>query len=106
MSSLRLNTLHITQYKNVLSAEYSFDKPIHCFVGNNGQGKTNTLDAIYHLAMGKSYFSSINTHSINHNAEFMRLEGHFERSNETERIECQLKRGEAKVLVKNGKKYK
>jgi DNA replication and repair protein RecF len=106
MSSLRLNTLHITHYKNVLSAAYSFDKPIHCFVGDNGQGKTNTLDAIYHLAMGKSYFSSINAHSINHNAEFMRLEGHFERTNETERIECQLKRGEAKVIVKNGKKYK
>ncbi len=106
MSSLRLNALHITQYKNVLSAEYSFDKPIHCFVGNNGHGKTNTLDAIYHLAMGKSYFSTINADSINHNSEFMRLEGHFERATVTERIECQLKREEQKVFFRNGKKYK
>jgi DNA replication and repair protein RecF len=106
MSRLRLNTLHITHYKNVLSASYSFDKPIHCFVGNNGQGKTNTLDAIYHLAMGRSYFSTINAHSINHKADFMRLEGHFVREENTERIECQLKRGESKIFIRNAKKYK
>ena len=83
MSRLRLNTLHITNYKNVLSASYSFDKPIHCFVGNNGQGKTNTLDAIYHLAMGRSYFSTINAHSINLRPDVKRLEGHFVREENT-----------------------
>ena len=105
MSSLRLNALHITHYKNVSSAEYQFDKPIHCFVGNNGKGKTNTLDAIYHLAMGRSYFSAINAHTIHHNEDFMRIEGHFSRENNTERVECQLKRDASKIFIRNGKKY-
>ena len=105
MSSLRLNAIHITHYKNVFSADYQFEKPIHCFVGNNGKGKTNTLDAIYHLAMGRSYFSPINAHTIMHDKEFMRIEGHFERENNTERIECQLKREASKVFIRNGKKY-
>ncbi len=105
MSNLRLNALHIAQYKNISSAEYSFEKPIHCFVGNNGKGKTNTLDAIYHLAMGRSYFSSINAHTIQHESDFMRIEGHFIRDNETERITCQLKRESPKIFIRNGKKY-
>ena len=105
MSSLRLNALHITHYKNVSSAEYQFEKPIHCFVGNNGKGKSNTLDAIYHLAMGRSYFSSINAHTIMHNKEFMRIEGHFAREDNIERIECQLKRESSKAFIRNGKKY-
>ena len=106
MSNLRLNALHLTHYKNVLTGQYQFEEAIHCFVGNNGKGKTNTLDAIYHLAMGKSYFTSINAYTINHDATFMRLDGHFEREGATERIECKLQRDESKQFIRNGKKYK
>jgi len=105
MSNLRLNALHITHYKNISSAEYRFESPIHCFVGNNGKGKTNTLDAIYHLAMGRSYFTSINAHTIQHSEDFMRIEGHFIREENTERIACQLKREASKIFIRNGKKY-
>lgn len=105
MSNLRLNALHITHYKNISSAEYRFESPIHCFVGNNGKGKTNTLDAIYHLAMGRSYFTSINAHTIHHSEDFMRIEGHFIREENTERIACQLKREASKIFIRNGKKY-
>ena len=106
MSSLRLNAIEITNYKNVSNASYTFDAPIHCFVGNNGKGKTNTLDAIYHLAMGRSYFSAVNAHTIQHEADFMRVEGNFERDDRMERIECLLKREASKVFIRNGKKYK
>ena len=106
MSSLRLKALEITNYKNLLNASYTFDTPIHCFVGNNGKGKTNTLDAIYHLAMGRSYFSAVNAHTIRHQTDFMRIEGHFERDDRIERVECQLKRDASKVFIRNGKKYK
>ena len=105
MSNLRLNALHISHYKNIAAAEYQFESPIHCFVGYNGKGKTNTLDAIYHLAMGRSYFSTINAHTIQHDEDFMRIEGHFLREDNIERIECQLKRESSKIFIRNGKKY-
>ena len=54
MSSLLLNKISILNYKNILDKTFNFDSKINCFIGNNGVGKTNILDSIYHLAIGKS----------------------------------------------------
>ena len=57
----------------------NFDKDITCFVGPNGVGKTNLLDAIHYLCLCKSYFNSIDSQNIKHDEDFFRLEGKFER---------------------------
>ena len=56
---MQLRRLLLTNYKNQKAFELDFEAPINAFVGNNGVGKTNLLDAIYHLALGKSYFNPI-----------------------------------------------
>ena len=53
-----LKHLSLVNYKNFDSINLEFDPVINCLVGNNGVGKTNILDAIYHLSFGKSYFES------------------------------------------------
>ena len=65
-----LKALSLINYKNFESASFTLDAKINCFVGNNGVGKTNVLDAIYHLSFGKSYFNPITTQNINHQADF------------------------------------
>jgi DNA replication and repair protein RecF len=45
-----LKQLSLLNYKNLAQIEFEFDTKINCFVGKNGVGKTNILDAIYHLA--------------------------------------------------------
>ena len=64
MSSLLLNKISILNYKNILDKTFNFDSKINCFIGNNGVGKTNILDSIYHLAIGKSSFSISNENNI------------------------------------------
>jgi len=54
--------------------------------GNNGSGKTNLLDAIHLLCLGKSYFSGIDTSMIMWGKEFYRIEGIFETNNIEEKI--------------------
>ena len=49
-----LKHLTLLNYKNISNQSFDFDSKINCFVGKNGAGKTNILDAIYHLAYGKS----------------------------------------------------
>ena len=53
MSFLKLNYLELYNYKNILESKYSFDKPVNCFVGNNGVGKTNILEAVSYLTSGR-----------------------------------------------------
>ncbi|MFC0605457.1 DNA replication/repair protein RecF [Winogradskyella pulchriflava] len=100
-----LNTLSLVNYKNFETQVFDFDAKINCFVGANGVGKTNALDAIYHLAFGKSYFNPIALQNIKHNTEFFVVDGNFTKNNRTEKIIVSLKRGQKKIIKRNGKAY-
>jgi DNA replication and repair protein RecF len=102
---MNLNTLSLINYKNFESQVFDFDTKINCFVGANGIGKTNALDAIYHLAFGKSYFNPIAIQNINHNAEFFVVDGNFTKNDRSEKIIVSLKRGQKKMIKRNGKAY-
>lgn len=102
---MQLRRLSLTNYKNQKAFELDFESPINAFVGNNGVGKTNLLDAIYHLALGKSYFNPIATQNIHFGADFFVLEGRFIKRDEEEKIICSFKRGGKKVIKRNGKAY-
>jgi DNA replication and repair protein RecF len=100
-----LKNLSLINYKNFESENFDFDTKINCFVGANGIGKTNALDAIYHLALGKSYFNPVATQNINHKADFFVIDGNFEKEEREERIVCSLKRGAKKIIKRNAKTY-
>ena len=106
MISIYLKKLSIINYKNLIEKEYLLDPKINCFVGNNGVGKTNILDSIYHLAIGKSYFNMRNDQIINHDKEYMVIDGVFNLNEKKENIVCSIKKGQKKVLKRNGKPYK
>ena len=106
MISVFLKKISIINYKNILEKEFELDPKINCFVGDNGVGKTNILDAIYHLSMGKSYFNVKNDQLINKGKDYMLVDGVFELNNKDESIVFSLKIGEKKVLKRNGKPYK
>ncbi|MGJ8592646.1 MAG: DNA replication/repair protein RecF [Aquaticitalea sp.] len=100
-----LNTLSLLNYKNFESQTFTFDTKINCFVGPNGVGKTNVLDAIYHLAFGKSYFNPISSQNIKHDEEFFVVDGVFEKDERVEKIVVSLKKGQKKLIKRNGKAY-
>ena len=100
-----LRQLSLINYKNFESKELVFDSKINCFVGDNGIGKTNILDAIYHLSFGKSYFNPISSQNIRHGSDFFVIDGTFEKDNREEKIVCSLKRNNKKIIKRNGKAY-
>ena len=100
-----LRNLSLLNYKNIAEANYEFDPKINCFTGKNGVGKTNVLDAIYHLAYGKSYFNPLAVQNIKHGEDFFVIDGIFEKDGRNEQIVCSLKKGMKKVLKRNGKIY-
>ncbi len=100
-----LRNLSLLNYKNITEANYEFNARINSFVGKNGVGKTNILDAIYHLAYGKSYFNPLAVQNIKHGEEFFVIDGIFEKNGRNEQIVCSLKKGQKKVIKRNGKLY-
>lgn len=100
-----LKKLHLINYKNFDDKSFEFTSQINAFVGNNGIGKTNILDAIYHLASGKSYFNVVSIQNIKHDEDFFMIEGTFNAQEREEQIVCSLKKGQKKVLKRNGKIY-
>ena len=100
-----LKKLSLFNYKSFSEASFEFDSKINCFVGRNGIGKTNVLDAIYHLAYGKSYFNPLAVQNIKHGEEFFVIDGEFEKMDRAEQIVTSLKKGQKKLLKRNGKIY-
>jgi len=100
-----LRTLSLINYKNFESQSFSFDAKINCFVGRNGVGKTNVLDAIYHLSFGKSYFNPIATQNIKHDEDFFVVDGIFIKEGQQEKIVVSLKKSQKKIIKRNGKIY-
>jgi DNA replication and repair protein RecF len=100
-----LKQLSLLNYKNLAQIEFDFDAKINCFVGKNGVGKTNILDAIYHLAYGKSYFNPLAVQNIKHGEEFFVIDALLEKNCKEEKIVCSLKKGQKKTIKRNGKVY-
>ena len=100
-----LKKLSLLNYKNITENSFEFESKINAIVGKNGIGKTTILDAIYHLALGKSYFNPLSTQNIKHGEDFFVIDGVFEKENRTEQIICSYKKAQKKVLKRNGKIY-
>ena len=100
-----LKQLTLTHYKNIEASQFRFKTPINCFIGNNGIGKSNILDSIYHLAFTKSYFNPSGVQNIQFGKDFFLIEGKFEKDGKEEKINCSLKKGQKKNIKRNGKAY-
>ena len=72
---MRLNELHLSNYRNYDSLTLTFEKGLVIFLGENAQGKTNILESIYVLAMTKSHRTSSEQELIRWDTEGARISG-------------------------------
>ncbi len=75
-----LTKITLLNFKNHEALAINFSKKINCFIGNNGVGKTNIIDAVYYLCLTKSYFNSVDQQNILFGKDFLRLEGRFKKT--------------------------
>jgi len=100
-----LKNLTLLNFKNYNNADLKFTKTVNAFVGNNGAGKTNLLDAIHYLCLCKSYFNPIDSQQIKTGEELFLVQGDFDRDDKNEKISCGLKRSQKKSFKRNKKEY-
>ncbi len=102
-----LKKLSILNYKNIREATLDFSPKMNCFIGRNGMGKTNVLDAIYYLSFCRSASNPIDSQVISHDEPFFVLEGtYLDDVGNEEQIYCGMKRGTKKHFKRNKKEYR
>ncbi|MEN8156734.1 MAG: DNA replication and repair protein RecF [Bacteroidota bacterium] len=102
---MHLKSLSLVNFKNYEQADIPLSKKINCFVGENGVGKTNVLDAVHYLALCKSNLNPVDSQNIRHGEEFSVLQGLFERQEKEENIYCGIRRQKKKQFKRNKKEY-
>lgn len=104
---MTLDSLSIVDYKNIRDAQLKFSPKINCFVGLNGMGKTNVMDAIHFLSFCKSSSAATDSEAIRHGADFFVIEGRYiDQQQQPIDIYCGLKRGQKKIFKRNKKAYR
>jgi len=101
-----LQKLTILNYRNIASADLLLSPNVNCFVGSNGEGKTNVLDAIFFLSFTKSTANNIDSLNIRHGEELMMVQGIYDLNGAEEEISIGLKNRQKKAVKRNKKPYK
>lgn len=101
-----LKRLSILNYKNIEQADLDFSPKVNCFIGQNGMGKTNLLDAVYYLSFCKSASNPIDSQVMRHDSDFFVVQGFYEtEQGDVEDIYCGMKRRQKKTFKRNKKAY-
>jgi len=102
MKPLAIRQVTLTHFRNYTSAQFSFGEKFNLISGLNGLGKTNLLDAIYYLSVGKSYFTPYDQRVVLTGESFFRLEADLVKGDEKHTIIMKVKPGLSKeILVDN-----
>ncbi len=101
-----LNEIKIVGYKNLKSVSLEFSEKVNCFVGANGSGKTNVVDAIYYSSMCKSLTTTTDRQNVHFDDSFFLIDSIFQREDSSPSvIVCSYKKGGDKVVTSGGKRY-
>lgn len=100
-----LKHLSILNFKNISEEDFEFSSGVNLLLGNNGQGKTNILDAIHYLSLCKSCFNPIDSQNITHGQAFFVIQGMYDHACSETEIYCGQKRNQKKSFKKNKKEY-
>ena len=100
-----IRRLLLSNFKNITSAEIEFSPGINCIYGNNGEGKTNLLDAVYYLSMTKSFLQSSDKFTYTYGSDEATLCGFYSIDGGEEKVAISVKKSGEKVVKKNDKPY-
>jgi len=100
-----VNTLRLINFKNHTERSFDFSAEINCFVGNNGAGKTNILDALHYLSVGKSFLGNQDHQNILQQEDFFSIEAEIDTLEKIDHIKILLGKEQKKTIRKNEKAY-
>lgn len=102
---MQLQKLQLFNFKNYEETQLLFSDKIQCFLGNNGSGKTNLLDAIHYLAFTKSAVNPSDAQNIRHGQMQFVVKGDFLMKDKQKEVVCSFQQGQKKIIREDGQDY-
>lgn len=99
---MHLESLCLFDFKNYEEARFDFKCKINCFLGSNGVGKTNLLDAIYYLSMTKSALGNSDVQNVKHGKAQFVIQGNFKTNTTLTQVTCAYPLGSKKTIKVDG----
>ncbi len=85
-----IDKIKMQNFRNYVEQEITLGKNINIFYGNNAQGKTNILEAIYMSAIGKSYRAGKDREVINVNKDFAKIEISYAKKDRDGKVKIEI----------------
>lgn len=98
---LAIKSLQLQQFKNYSSAKINLNSQVNCFVGKNGAGKTNVLDAVYYLSFTKSYFNPTDLQHVLHGENYFSISATYNRNDLDETAFLFFEKGKKVLKINN-----
>lgn len=102
---MRLEKLHLVNFKNYEQCELDLKGTIHCLLGKNGSGKTNLLEAIHYLSFTKGSLHTNDLSNVRHGADQFLIEGILDNEGKKVTVSCSFAGERKKTIRENGKEY-
>jgi DNA replication and repair protein RecF len=103
MENLLVHALELTHFKNHRASSWQFNPKVNIISGNNGNGKTNVLDALHYLSLTKSYLNTNDSQNITHGESMALLKAKLARKGSEHVLDLGLKKGQKKKVQLDGK---
>lgn len=100
-----INKLSLINFKSHSERAFEFSPQINCFVGNNGVGKTNVLDALHYLSVGKSFLGNSDINNLKSDEDFFVIESEIQNEEKEDIIKILQPKESKKIIKKNDKNY-
>ena len=102
---MRLTDITLANFKNIGQATLEFSPKINGFIGDNGMGKSNLLDALHTMSFCKSFTGVADSMLIRSGETFAMVKARYERLGADEELSLGLTPGRRKSLRRGGKEY-
>ena len=100
-----IKKLSLYNFKNHAEKKFEFSPQINCFVGNNGVGKTNILDALHYLSVGKSFLGNTDLNNIKKEEDFFTIDAEVQNDDSEDTLKISQPKEAKKIIKKNDKSY-
>lgn len=101
---MKIKQLQLNNFRNIEKIELNPDEKLNFFIGNNAQGKTNILEAIFFLATGNSFRSNDDNNLVKFGSQNFLLKASYKYEDRTIHTNLSYEKQQGKIIKINGKK--